>query len=183
MVYFLGTGFDYFNMLFNWHNTNEKWSIMDKDLNAKSIAGVDPKTFTSDKQRDLLAYWLKIKGDLLMPCRKDLCPTDIPHLLSVIWMADVIMEDEPRFKVRLFGTELVRAFQLEGTSKELDEVSFTGDIIKRMTNLVKTKQPYYHECEFPIESEDYKYYSTLTLPMSSDNENVDIIISALDFYR
>ncbi|PCI51841.1 MAG: hypothetical protein COB49_00795 [Alphaproteobacteria bacterium] len=143
---------------------------------------LDPLSFTSDKQRDLFAYWQKIKGDLLMPCRKDLNPTDIPHLLSSIWMADVIAGDVPHFKVRLFGTNLVRAFEREGTNVNLDEFSFTGDIIERLTNLVKTRQAYYCECEHPIESEDIKYYSTLTLPLSSDNENVDIIISALDFY-
>ncbi len=151
-------------------------------MNDQILAALDPQSFSSDKQRDLYAYWLKIKGDLLMPCRKDLNPTDIPHLLSAIWMADVIDGDEVNFKVRLFGTDLVRAFNREGTSMELDEFSFTGDIIERFTNLVQTRQPYYLECEFPTESDDFNFYSTLTLPMSSDNENVDIIISALNFY-
>jgi len=143
---------------------------------------LDPASFTSDKQRALLEYWLKIKGDLRMPARKDLEPSDITPLLSGIWLADVIPGDAPRFKVRLFGTDLVEAFQLEGTSLNLDNVSFAKDIVKRLTNLVKTKEPYYLVCKMPIESEDFEYYSTLTLPMSSDNENVDIIISALHFY-
>lgn len=154
---------------------------MIKILNSGIETNFDPQDFTSDKQRDLYAYWLKIKGDRQMPRREDLNPVDIPHLLSAIWMADVVEGDEIHFKVRLFGTDLVRAFQREGTSMQLDEVSFTGDIIERMNNLVKTKQGYYCECEFPTESEDIKHYSTLTLPMSSDDENVDIIISALDF--
>lgn len=143
---------------------------------------LDPTSFTSDKQRDLLEYWLKIKGDLLMPARKDLEPSDITPLLSGIWLADVTPGDTPHFKVRLFGTDLVEAFQLEGTSLDLDNVSFASNIVKRLTQLVKTREPYYLECKMPIESEDYEYYSTLTLPMSSDNENVDIIISALHFY-
>lgn len=141
------------------------------------LTDIDPQGFTSDNQRDLWAYWLKIKGDLLMPRRRDLDPLDIPHLLSSIWMADVISGDEPRFKVRLFGTDLVKAFQIEGTSMELEGASFTGDMIIRLTNLVKIRQPYYCQCDFPLESDDFKYYTTLSLPMSSDNENVDIILS------
>ncbi len=152
-------------------------SGMDNNLNDSEVAGLDPLTFTCDKQRDLLAYWLKIRGDLSMPRRQDLDPSDITRLLPSIWMADVIAGDQPSFKVRLFGTGLVQAFQIEGTSMDLEGASFTGDMIIRLTDLVKTKQPYYIECEFPLESEDYKYYSTLTLPMSSDNENVDIILS------
>lgn len=149
----------------------------------KIVTDLDPQSFTSDKQRDLLAYWLKIKGDLLMPGRQDLDPTDIPHLLSSVWMADVIDGDEPNFKVRLFGTDLVQAFQIESTSQLLEDIGFAGDIIKRFAELVKTKKVYYYQCDFPIVSEYFKYYTTLTLPMSSDNENVDIILSCVHCFR
>ncbi len=146
------------------------------------IKDLDPQDFTSDKQRDLYEYWKEIRGDLSMPSRQDLNPMDIPHLLSALWMADVIDRETPKFKVRLFGTDLVRAFQLEGTNRPLEEVSFTGDIIIRLTELVRTRQSYFYVCDFPVESDDFKYYSTLTLPMSSDNENVDIILSYVHCY-
>jgi len=145
------------------------------------VTTLDPQKFSSSKQCDLYAYWLKIKGDRLMPSRVDMNPADIPYLLSSIWMADVIAGDRIRLKVRLFGTDLVRAFSLDGTSQLLDQISFTGDIIKRLTDLVRTRKGYYCKCKFPVESEDYRYYSTLSLPMSSDNYTVDIIISLLDF--
>jgi len=141
---------------------------------------LDPENFSSDKQRELYDYWLKIKGDRLMPSRADMDPLDIPHLLSSIWMADVVAGAEIKLKVRLFGTDLVNAFNLEGTSQELDNVSFTGDIVKRLTTLVNTRKGYYCKVDFPVDSEDFKYYSTLSLPMSSDNETVDIILSLLD---
>ena len=148
-----------------------------------SINGLNPSEFTSDCQRALLTYWLKIKGGNLMPSRQDFDPSEVPRLLSWIWMADVIGEVQPKFKVRLFGTDLVRAFQLEGTSMELDSVPYAGDIIKRMSNLVVTKQPYYHLCDFPIKSEDYNFYSTISLPLSSDNKTVDIILSYVHCFR
>ncbi|PCI33833.1 MAG: hypothetical protein COB54_02205 [Alphaproteobacteria bacterium] len=147
------------------------------------ITGLKSSEFTSDYQRDLLTYWLKMKGDYLMPSRNDLDPSEIPRLLPCIWMADVMGSAEPTFKVRLFGTDLVRAFQREGTSLELDTVSFAGDIIKRLTNLVVTKKPYYLLCEFPIPSDDFKFYSTLSLPMSSDDKTVDIILSYVHCFR
>lgn len=114
-----------------------------------------------------------------MPSRKNVNPMDIPHLLSSLWMADVLPEDPPKFKARLFGTELVNAFQLEPTALCLDELGFTGNIIKRMTNLLETRTPYYWQGKFPIESEDFNYYSTVTLPLSSDNKNVNIILSGV----
>lgn len=149
----------------------------------KAVEGLDPQGFTSDKQRNLLEYWVKITGDRHMPSRQDLNPMDIPHLLSGIWMADVVGGEKPNFKVRLFGTDLVQAFGLEGTNLQLDQVSFAEDIIQRLTILIKTKQAYYHKAKFPIDSDDYNFYTTLTLPMSSDNENVDIIISQLHFFK
>lgn len=152
-------------------------------MNTCEVADLKPSEFTSDYQRDLLTYWLKIKGDRLMPSRKDLDPSEIPRLLSCVWMANVIEGVEPKFKVRLFGTDLVRAFQREGTSQELDSVSFASEIIVRLTNLVVTKQPYYHLCDFPIASDDFKFYSTLSLPMSSDDKTVDIILSYVHCFR
>lgn len=144
---------------------------------------LDPENFTSDQQRELLTYWLKIKEGRQMPCRDDMDPVDIPRLLSGIWLADVVEDDGLYFKVRLFGTDLVRAFQLESTHMQLDEVTFTGDIIERLKILVQTKKAYYSICDFPIESVDYNYYSTLTLPMSSDGENVDVILSYVHCYE
>lgn len=146
----------------------------------RKIPELNPENFSSDKQRELYAYWLKIKGNRLMPSRADMDPMDIPHLLSSIWMADVVAGDEIKLKVRLFGTDLVNAFNLDGTSQILDNVSFTGDIIKRLTTLVNSRKGYYCKVDFPVESEDFRYYSTLSLPMSSDNETVDIILSLLD---
>lgn len=149
----------------------------------KVIGDIDPQGFTSEKQRNLLDYWLQIRGARNMPRRQDLNPMDIPHLLSAIWMADVVPGGNPGFKVRLFGTDLVQAFQLEGTDMLLDQISFTKDIIARLTTLTTTGKAYYYKAKFPIESEDYNYYTTLTLPMSSNNETVDIIISQLDFLK
>lgn len=149
----------------------------------KVIEALDPQGFTSDKQRGLFEYWVKIRGDRHMPSRQDLNPMDIPHLLSGIWMADVSGGEKPTFKVRLFGTDLVQALHLEGTNLQLDQISFAKDIIRRLTALIKTKKAYYYKAKLPIESEDYNYYTTLTLPMSSDNENVDIIISQLHFFK
>ena len=143
---------------------------------------IDPSHFTSDKQGDLYSYWQKIRGDRVMPCRHDLDPADIPHLLSAIWLADVVREDQIYFKVRLFGTKLVQAFQLEGTHLRLDSVSFSGDIIERLNNLVITKNPYFYVCDFPVESPDFRKYSTLTLPMSSNDDTVDVIISYVHCY-
>ncbi|PHZ83257.1 PAS domain-containing protein [Paremcibacter congregatus] len=143
---------------------------------------LDPTSFTCEKQRELYAYWLKVRGESSMPSRKDINPMDIPHLLSSIWMADVLHGDPVGFKARLFGTDLVRAFQLEATDRRLDEFSFTGGIIKRMTALVETRQPYFWKGPFPFETDDFKSYSTVSLPLSNDDKVVNIIICSVHFY-
>ncbi len=148
----------------------------------RKIPHLDPLSFSSDKQRDFFAYWQKIKGDLFLPRRKDLDPRDIPHLLPAIWMADVINGEELYFRVRLIGTDLARAFKVENTNQRLDDIALTEEVIKRFHKLVKTKKPNYHVRKFPLEVEEHKYYSTLTLPLSNDEEKVDIIISVIDFF-
>ena len=146
----------------------------------KNITDFDPSCFTSDKQRDLYSYWLKIKADHQFPSREDFNPTDIPHVLSVIWMADVVDEgNELKFDIRLVGTDIAHAFQQQSANVPLDILTFSDPIIERLTALVKTRKPYYYQGDFPIENTDYNYYSTISLPFSTDDENVDIIISCV----
>jgi len=152
-------------------------------VNDGKLTDINPQNFTSDKQRDLYDYWLKIKKDHLMPSRKDFNPVDIPHILSSIWMADVIPGDEPTFSIRLLGTDVVEAFGVEATKQPLHEVEFSAGIVQRFRELIKVKQPYYYQGRFPVESEDYKYYSSITLPMSGDDEHVDIILSSVHCFN
>lgn len=151
-------------------------------MKKQKITDFDPGCFTSDKQRDLYSYWLKIKADHEIPSREDFSPMDIPHVLSSIWMADVIDNGELNFKLRLVGTDIAHAFQHQAASVPLDELSFSGPIIERLIALVETRKPYYFQGVFPLEDTDYNYYSSISLPFSTDGEKVDIIISSVHCY-
>src|SRR5690242_1319194 len=58
---------------------------------------------------DLYAYWLAKRGSRIGPSRSVIRPEDLAPLLPNLALADVV-GDPPRFRFRLFGTNLARAY-------------------------------------------------------------------------
>ena len=47
-------------------------------------------TITDARLRALYEYWMEKRGDRAMPARADIDPTEIPDLLPIVGLADVI---------------------------------------------------------------------------------------------
>lgn len=63
---------------------------------------------TNGRLRELLEYWRSKRGSRLMPARADIDPIEIPTLLPIIGLVDVL-DGGARFRFRLLGTEVVDA--------------------------------------------------------------------------
>ena len=71
--------------------------------------------------RALFGYWREKRGDGTMPARADLDPLEIPTLLPIVGLVDVL-DGGARFRYRLVGTEIVDVDGHDATGRFLDEV-------------------------------------------------------------
>ena len=133
--------------------------------------------------RHLLAYWEAKRGARAMPARRDLDPTEIPRLLPYLLLTDVLPDGGYRY--RLVGTEVERSFGASMTGKRIDELMF-GDYLAYMSGLyrrvVETRQPLFSGSRYGgVHGQSPLFTERLMLPLSSDGETVDMVLSAQVF--
>lgn len=139
------------------------------------------ENFSSERHKQLYQYWLKLRGDKDLPSRADFNPMAVPEVLPMIMMFGV--EGPPyRFKGRIAGAQVVDVSGINCTGSYVDEFPYTQGVVERLTQLLHDKKPYYVETELNWAQKQYKLYSSLVLPFSSDGEAVDIIISSHHYY-
>lgn len=62
-----------------------------------------------ESSRTFLRYWFDLRGDRLMPERRDIDPAAVPSLLPKMWLWDVVPERKD-FRCRLAGEEICALF-------------------------------------------------------------------------
>ncbi|PCI34495.1 MAG: hypothetical protein COB54_01565 [Alphaproteobacteria bacterium] len=132
--------------------------------------------------RDIYSYWLSMKGERPLPSRADLNPADIVRLLPHISLIDV-EKDSGRYKMRLIGTETVKAMGMDITGKYLDELPLVEGLLKENYQwLVAEKRPYINFAKLRWSKKSYLDYYALGLPLSSNGTDVDILMFGM-FYQ
>ncbi len=131
--------------------------------------------------REVYTYWLKMKGDKGLPTRADLDPVQIPHLLPNISLIDV--EYQPRrYRMRLIGTETVRALGEDPTGTYLDDNLQANALLKsRYDWLVENKRPYFYCDKLMWSDKKFLEYQTIGLPLSRNGVDVDIIMFGINY--
>lgn len=130
----------------------------------------------------LYQYWLDMKGTRSMPSRADLNPADIVDLLPHVSLIDV-ERDPVRYKMRLIGTETVKAMGFDVTGKYLDDFPLIEGILKKnYDHLVDEKQPYFNFDKLKWSSKSYLDYYALGLPLSFNDTDVDILMFGMYYY-
>lgn len=133
------------------------------------------------RRGELYAYWRSIRpaADLL-PGRRHFSPTDIPRLLSWIWLVDV--ERAPlRFKYRLVGTVHVEAAHSDPTGSWYDEVHprfVTSTAYPQFAAAAEHAQlAFYHGPPVYVIDAKYKTIERLILPMAQNGRDVDMLLA------
>lgn len=130
----------------------------------------------------LYAYWCEKRGRRAMPSRRDIDPLDVRELMGNLTLIDV--RPEPvEFRFRLAGSRIVDLFGKELTGRAVDEARFLGK-----------RPPFERQCGAVLESKEPSFiiilmgvehrrmvYRQLLLPLSSDGENIDVMLGGAVF--
>ena len=150
---------------------------------ANFIPEFDRKDFSTEIHNQLYDYWLCKKGDRLMPSRQDIEPGEIAPLLPHLIMLDVHGDPgNSQYKVRLTGTHVDMATGQRLTGKWAHEFPNSAGLSRRFNWLVENQRPYYAEDRLMFVSKDFKNYSCLVCPLSSDGLKVDKILASNHYY-
>jgi hypothetical protein len=126
-------------------------------------------------------YWQSKCGSRLMPSRADINPADIKSLLPdvIIWSAV-----DP-YIIRLVGDHIVRFVGVNNTGLPATEEMppDAGRVMKAvLANVVSAKSPRFRIGKaFWKPEKSYRNFESCFLPLSPDDDNVDMILGAIKF--
>jgi hypothetical protein len=129
--------------------------------------------------RALYAYWQGKRQGLAPPSRAAIHPEEMVPWLPNLMLLDVI-GDPPRFRVRLFGTGLARAYGGEITGRWMDECDLncvTEQLTEQMVEVVRDCTPNVIRARYSkVHDGRYLDYERIALPLSADGKRVNMIL-------
>ena len=135
--------------------------------------------------RRLYDYWDARRGERAMPLRRDINPVDIPDLLGFVNIFEV--QEGPRdFKVRLNGSEVAEMLGQDITGKYCSTVISGPDAVRckmAFDICVDRCSPAIVETSLAFCDKPYIAQTMVVLPLSSDGERVDMIITAHSYHH
>ncbi|MGO8914958.1 MAG: PAS domain-containing protein [Stellaceae bacterium] len=130
----------------------------------------------------LLDYWETKRGKRRFPARRDLDPLDFSYLLGNVALIDVL-RTPLRFRIRLFGDNLVRKAGIEVTGRMLDEVplpQLREHFARRCAEIVERGTPYRTKGDYFMDERPSRH-EMLALPLSDDGAAVSMLLFAFWF--
>ena len=125
----------------------------------------------------LLSYWREKRGERTAPSRADIEPERLAPLLPYLALYDVLDGD---FRVRLFGTGLVLAYDGNITGKLMSDCDLNGinaQLAEQLTEVVRERRPNVLRAKLAKETDNrYLRYERIALPLSADGETVNMIL-------
>jgi hypothetical protein len=129
-----------------------------------------------------LADYLAIKAPPgKLPGRQHIEPTEIPDLLPWIMLIEVIAQvnAEPRYRIRLVGTEVVDIQGVDGTGTYVEEVlnrAEVATIVQGYGEIIRSHVPGYRRGVVARIGREHVHYTRMAFPLARDGENVDMLI-------
>jgi len=135
----------------------------------------------------LVAYWFDKRCGRLMPALTDIDPTEIPSVLSNIWLCDYLSESG-RFRYRLAGEEINDFWDFNLSGKYLEEIippERLASATKKCRAAVDLPAIVYDRACLSLTEEITKNGERIILPLSDDGRTVNALLGAThrDWFR
>ena len=117
-----------------------------------------------------------------LPGRQHIDPVDLFDILPYLMLIDVIRGEapEPRYRIRLMGTEVAALTGMDGTGKFVEEVLTDPEesrkVISGYSEILKTREPQYRRGMVASTDRKHMYYERIAFPLAADGETVDMFI-------
>lgn len=141
--------------------------------------------YISESQEVFLMYWLKQCPDEpdRFPARRDINPADLGRHMAHIIILDVL-NDPVDFQYRLVGTHARSFMHNDDTGKKFSELPGKGpdsDLWATKLRVLSLRKPIFEEVKYVGPQADFTRVLTLHLPLAKDGQNIDMIMSVLNF--
>ena len=134
---------------------------------------------------ELVAYWTSKLHGRTMPSRSDIDPAEIVRLLPFIALVDVIagVPVDKRYRVRLFGTQLVEYHQKDWTGKQIFDVT-SAEAAQRIAQAgefcVNHHRPWLSAGKlYWANHKSAKQFEIVIVPLSPDDAAVNMLMALL----
>jgi len=132
----------------------------------------------------LYAYWEGKRADRLMPSRADIDPAELRGLIYHVMLYDVV-EPGRLYRIRLVGQAIIDFVGVNNAGKLATE-TMPPDAAKRMLEILTSvvserKPPFRTGYAHWHQDKSYRQFEACFLPLSSDGETVDKILSGNTF--
>lgn len=116
-----------------------------------------------------------------LPGRQHIDPSEIPDLLPYIALIEVVPQESgnPRYRIRLAGTQVVNILGADGTGKFVDEMLTTEEgakIVRAYDEILRTKQPQYLDGRLRVSGRGHVPFQRIAFPLARNGEDVDMLI-------
>jgi len=135
---------------------------------------------------DLHMYWLSKRGHAFAPSWSAISASEVKPWLDYFALMDVV-GDAPRFRIRMWGTGLVQAYNKDITGRWMDEcdLNFVLFVLtEQMARVVREKRPNTLRARFTKNTDGrYLDYERIALPVSNDGKDVSMILCGYKIYE
>ncbi len=143
-------------------------------LKSPQLDIAEKQTVQNIRLNAVVRYWNQRRGDNIMPSRIQIDPVDIPRLLPIVFIAEVIGND---VRLRLVGSETTAAYGTEMRGRSIREIelgAFTPAWIEAFDRVIGDPAPSFVSGFFTAGLQNFRIETAL-LPLSDGSGNLSHI--------
>jgi len=145
---------------------------------------ISPSECTSARVLGLHDYWLKVRGDRLLPSRKDIDPLEFWKLLPYVHMSEWHTNPDGVF-YRIAGTEIVATAGQEFRGRWLSDFQTDPDDLQQIMSLyyrvVATRVPIFGRTDSSTLRLGVEFFEWILCPLSDDGKQVTHFLGLEDY--
>ena len=155
--------------------------IMDRGANI-TVESVSAAQLKSQKLRQLLEFWQRLRGARSLPYRSEFIPEQLGFLLGQVSLMQVT-HDPLSFRFRLVGTRIEEAGRRGDQNKTLDQIepdSYRETLIGAFGAAATSAEPVINLIEIRGPHRAF-HYEQVVLPFTVKGERVEMLLHGIDW--
>jgi hypothetical protein len=151
----------------------------------------DPSTIPFGPYTDFYTYWASLKKDHRGAPWSAFNLLDLAPLVPLLTIFDILSTTEDpghkkpgarHVRIRFVGAEIITSQGEDTTGQFLSDMPNMTDVENRCLEVARSAEPYFASNQKLIWTDrNYRFYSTLGLPLTDDADRIDKVIYLMNF--